>query len=316
MTKRLLAAAIAAAAILVVSAGTASAAVEFGSSCAGNGVAPGEYTLMTLSAPSSVVVGSPIDGVITKVKTRVELLGFSGSAPTLIKTLKPAGGNSYTAVDQAIVQVANGVTEAAVRLPVKSGYRLGLHGLPFTYEGSPTEGFSFYCSGAPESALGAASGDVPPGSTAEFMNATEGQVPISAVVEPDADNDGYGDETQDGCPQSAAFQGACPTVTLDAISLAGKTKITVYVAVSTPAPVQVLATGKAGKKKVSLSSPTQTVEPGKLTPFTLKFTKPLKKRLKELPPSKKLTLKITASATNVAGQVSTDLTKAKLKGQS
>ncbi len=32
----------------------------------------------------------------------------------------------------------------------------------------------------------------------------------SAVVEPDADRDGFGDETQDGCPTSAAAQGTCP----------------------------------------------------------------------------------------------------------
>ena len=33
---------------------------------------------------------------------------------------------------------------------------------------------------------------------------------ISAVLEPDADNDGYGDVTQDACPQSALTQVACP----------------------------------------------------------------------------------------------------------
>ena len=33
---------------------------------------------------------------------------------------------------------------------------------------------------------------------------------ISANVEPDADSDGYGDETEDGCPSNAATQGACP----------------------------------------------------------------------------------------------------------
>jgi hypothetical protein len=33
---------------------------------------------------------------------------------------------------------------------------------------------------------------------------------ISAVLEPDADNDGYGDVSQDACPQSAQTQVACP----------------------------------------------------------------------------------------------------------
>ena len=33
---------------------------------------------------------------------------------------------------------------------------------------------------------------------------------ISAVLEPDADQDGFGDETQDQCPANAATQGPCP----------------------------------------------------------------------------------------------------------
>jgi len=68
-------------------------------------------------------------------------------------------------------------------------------------------------------------------------------------------------------------------------------------------------------KKITLKAGAKTVPPGKLLRFKLKFNAKLKKRLRELPPSKKLTLKITASATNVAGQVSTDKIKAKLKGQ-
>jgi hypothetical protein len=35
-------------------------------------------------------------------------------------------------------------------------------------------------------------------------------VNASAVIEPDADRDGFGDETQDRWPASAAAQGRCP----------------------------------------------------------------------------------------------------------
>ena len=35
--------------------------------------------------------------------------------------------------------------------------------------------------------------------------------PVRAAVEPDADNDGFGDETQDQCPTNASTQGPCPT---------------------------------------------------------------------------------------------------------
>ncbi len=37
---------------------------------------------------------------------------------------------------------------------------------------------------------------------------------LSAVIEPDADGDRFGDETQDQCPTSAAAQGACPVPTV------------------------------------------------------------------------------------------------------
>jgi hypothetical protein len=37
--------------------------------------------------------------------------------------------------------------------------------------------------------------------------------PVAATVEPDADHDGYGDETQDQCPTDATKQAACPTTT-------------------------------------------------------------------------------------------------------
>jgi ribosomal protein S8E len=36
-------------------------------------------------------------------------------------------------------------------------------------------------------------------------------VNLSAVLEPDADGDGYGDVTQDLCPTNAATHDACPT---------------------------------------------------------------------------------------------------------
>jgi hypothetical protein len=36
------------------------------------------------------------------------------------------------------------------------------------------------------------------------------RVNAQAVVEPDADHDGFGDETQDQCPANAATQGSCP----------------------------------------------------------------------------------------------------------
>jgi hypothetical protein len=43
------------------------------------------------------------------------------------------------------------------------------------------------------------------------MNAgNQFRVDVGAVLEPDADGDGFGDETQDACPSDASTQGPCP----------------------------------------------------------------------------------------------------------
>jgi uncharacterized repeat protein (TIGR01451 family) len=52
--------------------------------------------------------------------------------------------------------------------------------------------------------------DPPPNTTAAFSNQFDGvRVPVAARLEPDADGDGYGDESQDGCPTDATLQDAC-----------------------------------------------------------------------------------------------------------
>lgn len=294
---------------------TAGAATEFGDTCTGDDTAPGPYTLVTLSAPAAgIPLAAPINGVITKLKVRIDI-PFPFAVPQLVKVLRPAGGDSYTVVNQQLVQVGNGETVVDARMPVQVGDKLGNHGPPFTYEGTGLPGYSLYCEEVAGS-LGAAPGDIGVGSTANFPSATEGRVPLAAVIEPDADNDGYGDETQDKCPISAAVQAPCPPIVLDASSLAGKKGVTVYIATDTEGSVSVNGVVKLGKgKKATLKAGPKAVYPGKIASFRLKFNGKLTKRLQELEPSKKLTLKVTASATNIANVISSDQAKVKLKGQ-
>jgi hypothetical protein len=44
------------------------------------------------------------------------------------------------------------------------------------------------------------------------------RVNVSAVLEADADGDGFGDESQDGCPQVASTQGPCPDGDADGVA--------------------------------------------------------------------------------------------------
>lgn len=301
-------------AVSALGATTASAATEFGSGCIADRAIETEPFATIQLLQNGAQAAAPSSGVITRWKVNlVPEVPFG--IPTQLKVYRPTGNASqFQVVGESLSQnVISGTNTFETRIPVQAGDHLGLFG--------SSEIGTLFCAEEPEAenpgnVMGFFPGNPPTGSTATLLAAEpELLVPAIAVVEPDADHDGYGDETQDQCPQSASTQAPCPVVTLDSVSLTGKSKLTVYVAVSNQAPVQVIATGKAGKKKVSLKSSVQTVVPGKLTGFTLKFTKALKKALAGLPKGKKVTLQVTASATNVAGQVSTDVSKVKLKGQ-
>ena len=301
----------------LTAAPAASASTEFGDNCAADEPVTVPYTLTTLSAPSAALpLTAPSSGVITKVKVQIGL-PLPIAIPEQVKLLKPAGGNNYTVTNQTTVQAGSGLTVADARMPVQAGERLAMHGLPFSYEGTPFSGYEFYCESVPGSVLGAVPGDVSVGTTTEFTPVTMGSVPLTAAIEPDADGDGYGDETQDKCPQSAATQGECPVVTLD-LSSAGKKRGSVVVSVTatSEAPVKVTGTVSLGKgKKAKLSGGSHTVKPGKIARFTLKFPKKLKAALADLSKSQSLKLKLTASATDLIGRVAKDQLKVKLKGQ-
>jgi hypothetical protein len=152
---------------------------------------------------------------------------------------------------------------------------------------------------------------------------------LNATIEPDADHDGYGDETQDGCPASAASHTTCPPATpaklvsLSSFALARKSSVVVLVSTDATAPVSVSGSVKLpkGPKKrahasalTKLPAATQTVAPGQIAQLTLTFPKALTTALARLPKRKSLKLEIDAAATNATGQASTSKSTAKLRG--
>ena len=300
-------------AALLSGAGTASAATEVGDTCGATGGAEGD-TLVQLSknpaTPPAMSAGS--SGVITswKVAVAIDLEGKTYSSQ--LKIMRPAGGaTTFTVVAQSDpVTVGQGLNTFPARIQIQAGDRLGFGG---------GAGFiQWYCeTGDPLDDLGYIEADVPLGATQTFpKHAPEIQESVSAVIEPDADNDGFGDETQDACPQSATTQVACPVVKLSASASAAKKFVTVTLTGTTPANVTVNGKVSLGKgKKAKLKGGTKAVSPGTFTKFKLKFPAKLIKRLKELPPSKKLTLKVTSSAPNIAAAPTKKVLKVKLKGQ-
>jgi len=286
---------------------SASAATEFGDACTANEAQSGPG-FFEISAPGNPLpTAAPANGVITQWK--VNVVPADELIPTTLKVVRQTPPGVFI-VGEASANVTGGSNAFAARIPVQAGDRLGIFG--------DSEIGTLFCKTGTELAHIAGFLPGPVGSTNPWEDGDAPiRVPVVAVLEADADNDGYGDETQDGCPQSAQYQTPCPLVTLDAVGLPGAKSIVVMVSTNTAAPVSVSGLVNLGKgKKATLKAAPKTVAPGQLVRFKLKFNSKLTDRLDELEPNKKLTLKITASATNVAGQLSTDQTKAKLKGQS
>ncbi|HET8956247.1 MAG TPA: hypothetical protein VFN18_11370 [Solirubrobacterales bacterium] len=300
--------------VSLLGATVASAASEFGSTCTANRAEEGTpFTVIQLSQ-NGVQTVAPASGVVTKWKIR--LVPVPISVPQQLKVFRPTADPSQFQVvgESATSNVIAGENVFPTRISIQAGDRLGLFG-------NSTIG-TLFCAENPETenpgnSIGVFPGNPTTGSTATLAGSeTKVLVPAAAVIEPDADNDGFGDETQDACPQSATTQVACPVVKLNASATAGKKLVTVLVTGTTAANVTVNGKVSLGKgKKAKLKGGTKAVTPGAFTKFKLKFPAKLVKRLEELPPSKKLTLKVTSSATNVAAAPTKKVINVKLKGQ-
>ena len=286
------------------------AATEFGDNCVGNELTESEpvtfFAFTAFGNPLSLT--APSSGVITKWKSSSAVpIGV----PLGFKVLRQNSPTTVLIVGESNGSVTPGTSTFDTRIPVQQGDRLGLFG-------PEPLGVLFCISPGPENALaGFIGGGGGVGSTNPFIPITaEARFPVAAIIEPDADNDGFGDETQDLCPQLAAFQTACPVVTLDASGNARRGSATVLITATSQAPVTVAGTVKLGKGKTAkLKGGTQVVAPGTIAKFTLFFPKSVKERLKALSRKQSLKLSIVASATDLVGRVSSDSLVLKLKGQ-
>jgi hypothetical protein len=92
------------------------------------------------------------------------------------------------------------VTEAAGRVPVKKGQYLAVN---------TGESVSLVHASSGEKASFVYSPPLIDGAGPTSETETTEELLVQAVIEPDADNDGFGDETQDQCPTQASTQGPC-----------------------------------------------------------------------------------------------------------
>ncbi|MGA8747013.1 MAG: hypothetical protein WB507_14275 [Solirubrobacterales bacterium] len=162
--------------------------------------------------------GAPVSGVITKFRVYVSAEAPGSLTLQLAEVSRPNPMDQSTAI-ASIVAAAPPVAvhptpeepeieEFATRLPVKAGQQLAVESsekINVTYQ-SGGEQFSYLFS-PPLTAGGGPS----------TSHQSTGELLVQAAIEPDADGDGFGDETQDQCPTQKTTQGPCdttpPTVT-------------------------------------------------------------------------------------------------------
>jgi hypothetical protein len=320
LSKKLLACLAAALTVGAVSVPAASAATEVGNNCTANTGAP-NFTLLQLSqAPGSspLPLVAPAAGVVTKwtVNSAVSAPGLTIAERMRVFRAAGAANEFRTIAESSPGVVQSGSNTFATQIPVQAGDRFGAY--------APTGSAVVFCSTAsPADLLGAKEGDVGPGGTATYMPVEKVQLALSVTIEPDVDGDGFGDETQDKCPQSAAQQAACPALKLKAVSVPpGKSAIRILVATDSQAAITVSASAKVPKGKkgkgtttANLAPVVQLVSPGEIIVYTINFSKALKDALKVLPRKKSISLDIVAEGKSVAGASTSERLTVKVKGQ-
>jgi hypothetical protein len=122
------------------------------------------------------------------------------------------GPGLYSIVAKDVVRtltVLNGGNPYAVRLPIEANQTIGVY-LPLD-SNAPCE----FSTGSDDDHVGYSvpfNVGIPPDNTPwDYSSFDSGErVNAQALVEPDADRDGFGDETQDQCPSNASTHGPCP----------------------------------------------------------------------------------------------------------
>lgn len=305
------------------------AATEVGDDCGATldeGVT-GTYTTVPeqkAANASPLPIAAPAAGIVTSWR----LKSLSGQAVAVRlgvfrlvgpgKFLVPGASGQETAVF--------GVNSFRTRIPVQAGDRFGL---------MPVGPSFFSCvTGNDEDVTWSYKGNVEVGSSYQFAAGVQVRVPVVAVIEPDIDGDGYGDESQDGCPRSAASIAPCPLVKTTFKTKVKKKAIVVTVSVSSAASVQVFGQvswqvrgkpkGAAGGSKrpgdhgltvgISAGGP-RSVSAAEPRDFRLALSKPILRRLGRITPQQALRALLTVRTTDVAGKVTEQRRRLKLKGR-
>ena len=233
--------------------------------CSGGGM-----VIQGATAPGGASYEMPSQGVITAFSTRANVLT---DQRVQLGLLGPLSGNIFPVMAKSatFAMLSASVNTFAVRIPVQKGWLLGAR---FTASGNMPCAQTTGAAGDDMYSVAGGSFDNP---AVVGVNAGDRHVNLSAVFEPDADADGYGDVSQDACPESALAVAACPApeTTVTKAPKAKSKNRTVTVAFASSAPRSTFLVSVDGKPAVELLSPLrQKLKPGKHT-ITIAAVSPL-----------------------------------------
>ena len=210
VTRKLGSAAGVVAIVMLGAAGSAQAALTLGADltqtansfpCASNAET---CTNANLTLPPGEQASPAADGVVTSWKARI-----NGTGPISLQVLDPsilmATGVS-TSATQNVTGTNVIVGPFPTRQPIRAGELIALKATNATIAMSLPTTSASWLRWEPFLADGGAA-RAP--DTGPLNNSFV--VLVNAQVEPDADNDHFGDETQDQCPTDATTQGLCPS---------------------------------------------------------------------------------------------------------
>ena len=213
LPRAIAAAAITSAALAAVAPAAASAATTIGANLSTapkhmntcDGPTPGSTTSCDLAplTEGNVAQTAPSSGVVTRWRV------VGGSGPMKLRVLRPQSDGSFLFVSSSAVESPSntGLVTFNTQLPVQAGDYIGIE----LESATATLGVDNNSQAPVGTSAMAFAGPVADGGLekpAEIAQQARGYV--NADIEPDADHDGYGDETQDQCPTNAATQGPCP----------------------------------------------------------------------------------------------------------
>jgi hypothetical protein len=273
----------------LLTAAPAFAATEIGSRCAG-GSAMTNAAFQTVD-PDAAGYAVPAAGVITRWGTN------NGGGPgwTRLKVGRQTAPGTYLVVGESSTEpTIAGENGFATRIPVATGDRLGALGVS-----------SFgLCPGLAPATISASTIVFDPslGSAIAFNTSSTAALAVWAKIEPDADGDGYGDESQDACPLDPERWNICkPRLSGRLGGVDGRSaRVVVTVdratSVRLTGRIRLPAAGGRKSRRLVFSSKPLALAPATATTLKLNFPRTLRTALARLSSRRTLSLRLTAVA--------------------